>query len=154
MNIRALIAGAVLIGMLITVSSVTVSITAQPVVKSTPTQSKPLPLAKPTFARNQTNQFTVSVAIFGAKSSTGNILAFANAHNKTASVFFNTTKLSKRESNTNGILQIGLSIPGVALKPGEPYSACIVILKDSKLICQNNNKIPNRSVELAQFSIR
>ena len=106
--------------------------------------------ASVTYSKN----FVVLLSIYGIKSNTGQLFAFVNAHNMTKSTIMNATDLEKRDNLSVGIGQIGFTFPNLVLKPGEPYTACVVTLNDARIICTTDYKTPYPRAEYPDISIQ
>lgn len=110
---------------------------------------KPIP-AQQTYAKN----FVVFLTIYGINGTTGDVFAFVKAHNMLKSTLINATKLDIMDNNVDGIGQTGFTFPNLTLSPGEPYTTCVVILKDVKMICTTDYKTPFPRAQYVDISIQ
>lgn len=106
--------------------------------------------AQQTNAKN----FDVILTLYGINGTTGNVFAFVKAHNMIKNTLINATKLDISDNNTDGIGQTGFSFANLTLNPGEPYTTCVVILKDVKMICSTDYKTPFPRPQFVDISIR
>jgi hypothetical protein len=96
----------------------------------------------------------VYLTLFGINSTTGDVFAFVKAHGLLKNILFNATKLDMSDNKTDGIALTSLSFPNLTLNAGEPYSTCVVILKDAKMICVTDYKTPSARPQFVDISVQ
>lgn len=109
-----------------------------------PVQAQPLDFNK---------NLAVYMTIFGLNETTGQLLAFIKAHNMTQSDLVNGTQLFATNNKTPGVAQITLILHNATMNVGEQYSACIVVIKDTKMVCMTDYKTPYPRPQILDFSI-
>ncbi|PWU78937.1 MAG: hypothetical protein DLM72_20040 [Candidatus Nitrosopolaris wilkensis] len=100
------------------------------------------------------NTLTVYLTLSGINSTTGEVFAFVKAHGAIKNGLFNATKLEIAQNNTSGIGQIYFLFPNTTLNAGEPYSTCVVVLKDVKMICTTDFKTPFPRPQYVDLSLQ
>jgi hypothetical protein len=97
---------------------------------------------------------TVYLTIFGINSTTSDVLTFVKAHDIIKNSLFNATKLDMMDNKTDGIAQTSFSFPNLALNAGEPFTVCILVLKDAKMICTTDFKTPSARPQFVDMSLQ
>lgn len=100
------------------------------------------------------NNLIVYVTIYGINGTTGDVFAFVNAHGVTKMKTFNATKLDMMDNKTDGIALTSFAFQNLALKAGEPYTTCIVIINSAKMLCVTDNKTPFPRAQYIDISIQ
>jgi hypothetical protein len=101
-----------------------------------------------------TNNLVIYVTLYGINSTTGDVIAFVNAHGLTQTKAFNATKLDMMDNKTNGIAQTSFFFQNLTLRAGEQFNTCVVIPSSAKMICQTDNKTPFPRPQFVDISIR
>jgi hypothetical protein len=96
----------------------------------------------------------IYLTLSGINSTTGDVLAFVKAHNVIQNSLFNATKLEMMGNRTDGIAQTAFSFQNLTLIPGEPYTTCVVILKDVKMTCMTDFKTPFARPQYVDISLQ
>lgn len=110
-----------------------------------PIQAQPLDFNK---------NLAVYMTVFGLNETTGQLLAFVKAHNIIQSDLVNGTQLFVTNAKTPGVAEITLVLRNTTMNVGEQYSACIVVLKDTKMVCMTDYKTPYPRPQILDFSIQ
>jgi hypothetical protein len=91
----------------------------------------------------QTNQKKISpsvyVTLFNIDRKTGDVFTFVSTHNTTEARLFNATELDLKDKKIDGVTEVGFSFGNLTIKVGDPYKACVVVLRDQKLLCQEDH---------------
>jgi hypothetical protein len=104
-----------------------------------PTHAQKATLASQTFGKS----LTVFLTIYGINSTTGQLDTFAKARDMVKFASFNSTKVELQQNRTDGTVVIPFIFQNLTLKTGEPFSTCVVVLKDVKMICNTDYKTPS-----------
>lgn len=117
---------------------------------STPNIVKPINAQPLDFTKN----LAVYMTIFGLNDTTGQILAFVKTHDMIKSALVNGSQLFATNNKTPGIAEVNFVLQNLTLKAGEQYTGCVVVLKDTKMICVADFKAPYPRPQILDISIQ
>lgn len=96
---------------------------------------------------------TIYLTIYGINSTTGQLDSFAKAKSIVRFASFNATQLESQQNRTDGTLVNVFNFQNLTLKTGEPFTTCVVVLKDVKMICNTGYKAPLGRAQFVDISI-
>jgi hypothetical protein len=98
----------------------------------------------------------VIVSIFGVTKETGDIVATVtvNGNSKVKSFDVDNLILEPSVDNSGGqIIEYLATFPGIEVKPGDEYKACVLILETSDSICHEGTNSPGKRPEVVDISL-
>jgi hypothetical protein len=110
--------------------------------------------AQQNIAQHYTNNLIIDLTLYGLNSTAGQIFAFITAHGKIQATTFNATKLDSMDNTVDGIGHYTFILSNVILKPGEPFTTCIVIPSYVKMTCMTDYKAPYPRPQYVDMTIR
>src|SRR5919197_1155117 len=105
-----------------------------------------------------TDVFKVIMTIFGLKKSTGQVVAIVTVNNSSKVRVLDTSKtnlypVKAQNSAEEGVMGFNAAFPNMTVNTGDKYNACILPLRDLKLICTAGQNSPAPRPEFVDISL-
>jgi hypothetical protein len=103
--------------------------------------------------------FKVILTVNGLKQDSGDVITVVSVNGASKSKLFDDTKTYLNSINTGsisgeGIIEYISTFPEMAIKAGDEYKACALLIKDSNLICQTGKNSPALRPEIVDLHIQ
>src|SRR5919197_5708904 len=105
-----------------------------------------------------TDVFKVIMTIFGLKKSTGQVVAIVTVNNSSKVRVLDTSMtplypVKGGNAAEEGIMEFNAAFPNMTVNTGDKYNACILPLRDLKLICTAGQNSPAPRPEFVDISL-
>jgi glucose/arabinose dehydrogenase len=100
--------------------------------------------------RTQTIEESPFLTVFrvaGVDNDTGYIANWVTANNVTNVLVYNASRVDSQDNRVDGFIDFGIGLPNGTMHIGDKYKACIMVLKDNNLICNEGFNWPDARPE-------
>jgi hypothetical protein len=102
--------------------------------------------------------FKIIMTVNGLTKDSGDIITFVTVNGQSKSKLFDD-KMSylnsiSSSSGGQGFIEYISTFPNMTIKTGEQYKACVLLIKDSNLICQTGNNSPAFRPEIVDLHVK
>ena len=102
--------------------------------------------------------FKVILTVDGLGKDSGDLIAFVTVNGQSKAKLFDDTTSYFNSINSSiggqGFIEYVSTFPNMTIKTGEQYKACVLLIKDSNLICQTGNNSPAHRPEIVNLYIK
>lgn len=98
--------------------------------------------------------FRLVLTLFGVTQNNSDIFVYSDARDTVRGKMINASEVDRLDNVTDGIAEISFVYPNTTiLNAGEQYSACAVMLKHPKMICDTNLKSARERTEFIDLYV-
>jgi hypothetical protein len=100
--------------------------------------------------------FKVIVSVFDISTETGDIVTTVNVNGNSKVRSFDSDNLNiwpVSDNSSTRLIEYIATFPGIEVKPGDKYKACVLVLKTSNTICKEGTNSAGKRPEVVDISV-
>ena len=102
--------------------------------------------------------FKIIMTVNGLTKDSGDVITYVTVNGESKAKLFDdkTSYLNSISSNggSQGFIEYISTFPNITIKTGEQYEACVLLIKDSNLICQTGKNSPAFRPEIVDLYVK
>lgn len=100
--------------------------------------------------------FKVIVSVFDISTETGDIVTTVNVNGNSKVKSFDSDNLNfwpVSDNSSTRLIEYIATFPGIEVKPGDKYKACVLVIDTSNTICKEGTNSPGKRPEVVDISV-